>query len=135
MANIHLIAVILFLLLFRLSVANGAENNQVQQDISQLVDAASKLNTAWPWQKPMPEIKLVARHGKGAGSLLVALLKIESFDQKEYSNLYVEQQVALALCEIYNVHPESGKTVIGIRSSDEQNRSVRQFWEKKVKQD
>lgn len=102
---------------------------QLEEDIARLVKVASKLDKAWPWQAPIPEIEAVAAHGKAAGPLLASQLKFYSHLQgADEWDLHAEQQVALALCQIYAVQPESGHTVYGIRSNDKANESVRSFW-------
>jgi hypothetical protein len=40
--------------------------------------------------------------------------------------------VALALCEIYAVRPESGRSVYGVRAKEKDNESVRSYWRAKV---
>lgn len=106
---------------------------EIERDIAKLVAAASQLHTAWPWQAPIPEVQAVARHGMQAAPRLVRLLKFESFTQQEPWDLHVEQQAELALCAIYNLQPEAGKTVYSVRSTDKENRAVRQFWQRKVR--
>jgi hypothetical protein len=44
-------------------------------------------------------------------------------------DFHVEQQLELALCEIYKVLPESGKSIYGIRSLDQENESIKEFWQ------
>ena len=56
MINFQTIVALFFLVFSPFAVAQGAAQDiQVEQDISRLLDAASKLDTAWPWQKSIPE--------------------------------------------------------------------------------
>jgi hypothetical protein len=107
---------------------------RIQKDIARLVEAARKLDTAWPWQAPIPETEAVVAHGKAAGPALASQLKYSSQEQwgTETWDLHVEQQVALALCEIYAVRGESGRTVYGVRAKEKDNESVRSYWRAKV---
>ncbi len=108
---------------------------EVARDVAKLVAAARKLDKAWPWQPAIPEVKTVAAHGKAAARALLAELRYVSREQwvsNDSWDLHVEQQVALALCEIYGVMPESGGTVYGIRSEEQNNEKVRKFWRRKV---
>lgn len=103
-------------------------------DVARLVTAAKQLDTAWPWQPAIPEVEQVARHGLAVAAALLAELRYESEEQWGSGDwdLHVEQQVALALCRIFDVTPESGRTVFGIRATAEQNSTVREFWRARV---
>ncbi len=107
---------------------------EMKADVARLVVAAKRLNVAWPWQPEIPEVALVARHGVAVAPALVAELRYESEEQwgAEGWELHVEQQVELALCKIFGVAPESGRTVFGIRSLEAQNRMVREYWRAKI---
>jgi hypothetical protein len=110
------------------------QNDQIQQNISRLIQAASKLQTSWPWQGAIPEVDRVARYGKRAGPFLVGHLQFTKgmhFDDQGW-DFHVEQQIELALCKIYKVTPESGKSIYGIRSFDEENETIKPFWQEKV---
>lgn len=113
----------------------NAITEDMRQDVAALVAAAKRLDTAWPWQGPLPEIDVVAKHGKRVAPLLVALLRYGS--DKDYGDgvwdLHVEQQVELALCKIYGVTPESERTVYGIRSSEEANKKIKRFWQATIR--
>ena len=111
-----------------------AVTSEMEADVARLVAAAKRLDTAWPWLSEIPEVALVARHGVAVAPALVAELRYKSEQQwgSEGWNLHVEQQVALALCKIFGVAPESGRTVFGIRSFEAQNRLVRAYWRTKV---
>ncbi len=138
MCNKPFVAVLSILFIAASNIVTGEATNsqQIERDIAALVDAASRLDTAWPWQGPIPEVKRVARHGKTAGPRLVALLTVEKPMRFEsIKNFHVEQQLELALCMIYKVAPESGKSVYGIRSSDEDNWTVKPFWESRLASD
>jgi len=115
--------------------ADDALTEDKKEDVAALVAAAKRLNKAWPWQGPLQEIDRVARHGKQIALVLVSLLRYESMEQWSDGSwdIHVEQQLQLALCKIYAVAPESGKTVYGIRSFEEENRKIKQFWQSKVR--
>ena len=129
------LAVCLLLFAAALSIAANRENVEqiklLERDISGLVSAASRITASGPRAQPIPEVKLVARHGKKAAPLLLELMKFEEFSQGASWNLHVEQQVALALCEIYQEIPEPSRTVYGIRSG-ERKVAIRKFWARKV---
>ena len=114
--------------------ADDALTQDMKEDVAALVAAAKLHNKAWPWQGPLQEIDRVARHGKQIAPALVSLLRYDSMEQWSDGSwdIHVEQQLELALCKIYGVAPESGKTVYGIRSFEEDNKKIRQFWQSKV---
>ena len=62
----------------------------------------------------------------------MSLLKFENEGQMGW-DVHVEQQIELALCKIYKVIPESGKTVYSISSLESENVGVRRFWSEKIK--
>jgi len=112
----------------------AAVTQEMTDDVARLVAAAKQLDTAWPWQPAIPEVERVARHGPAVAPALLAELRYESEEQWGSGDwdLHVEQQVALALCRIFDVPPESGRTVFGVRATAEQNGTVREFWRARV---
>lgn len=129
--------IILFILLF-VTLSYSSNKNvlpkEAQKDIENLVKAASSLNAAWPWKGEIREVKKVARHGTIVAPTLVSLLKHEREFQVDW-DLTLEQQIELTLCRIYNIVPESGKTVYGVRSLESKNVQVKKFWVKRIKED
>ena len=105
----------------------------MKADLERLVARAEKLNTLWPWQGPIPEIQLVVRHGKAVAPSLLALLADDPDDDTvdPVVNWRLQQQVALALCQLYGVPAECGH-VYCHRSSRERNQEVKRFWQAKI---
>ena len=105
----------------------------MKADLERLVARAEKLNTLWPWQGPIPEIQLVVRHGKAVAPSLLALLADDPDDDTvdPVVNWRLQQQVALALCQLYGVPAECGH-VYCHRSSRERNQEVKRFWRAKI---
>jgi HEAT repeat protein len=81
-------------------------------DVDRLVRAAEKLTGAWPSQPPppIPEVASVARHGKAAVPLLMALLSDDPNVERDRKRWKVQQQVALTLCRIYSESQHCGRT-------------------------
>jgi len=123
------------LLFFSTSGPAVTAHDALTEEMKEDVAAAKRLNKVWPWQGPLQEIDRVARHGKQIAPALVSLLRYESMEQWSDGSwdVHVEKQLELALCKIYAVAPESGKTVYGIRSFDEENRKIKQFRQSKVR--
>ncbi len=76
----------------------------MKADVDRLVRAAEQLNDVWPTQTPppIPEVALVARHGKSVVPLLIALLSDDPNAERDRKRWKVQQQAALALCRIYS---------------------------------
>jgi HEAT repeat protein len=84
----------------------------MQPDIDRLVRAAEKLTGTWPSQPPppIPEVALVARHGKAVVPLLMVLLSDDPNAERDRKRWTVQQQVALTLCRIYSESQHCGRT-------------------------
>jgi hypothetical protein len=106
---------------------------RMKADLGRLVARAETLNTLWPWQGPIPEVQLVVRHGKAVAPSLLALLADDPDDDTvdPVMNWRLQQQVALALCQLYGVPAECGH-VYCHRSSRERNQEVKRFWQAKI---
>ena len=67
---------LLAVLLPALQTAAAQTTSTMQSDLDRLVQAAEKLAGTWPSQPPpaVPEVALVARHGKAVVPLLMVLL-------------------------------------------------------------
>ncbi len=78
----------------------------MQADVDRLVRAAEGLTGTWPTQAPppIPEVAVVARHGKAIVPMLVELLSEDPNVERDQKRWKVQQQVALTLSRIY---PES----------------------------
>jgi len=86
--------------------------NSMQEDVDRLARGADRLTGTWPSQAapPIPEVRLVARHGKRVAPLLVALLSDDPNVERDGKRWKVQQQVALALCRIYSEPQHCGRT-------------------------
>jgi HEAT repeat protein len=84
----------------------------MQPDVDRLVRAAEKLTGTWPSQPPppIPEVAVVARHGKVVVPLLVALLSDDPNAERDLKRWKVQQQVALTLSRIYSESQHCGRT-------------------------
>ena len=110
-------------------VQNVAKEND---DIAQLVRAAEKLERAYEWSGRVLAVSLVTKHGKRVALKRLALLDHGPkalFDD----HIVVDQQVQLALCEIFQEPPTHGRTIYFVRVLSEENQRVRKFWIDRVK--
>src|SRR5689334_1275486 len=84
----------------------------MQADVDRLVQAAERLDQAWPSQPPppLPEVSVVAHHGRAVVPLLVSLLSDDPNAERERTHWRVQQQVTLALCRIYSESEHCGQT-------------------------
>ena len=71
----------------------------MQPDVDRLVRAAERLAGTWPSQPPpaIPEVTIVARHGKAVVPLLMVLLSDDPNVERDRKRWKVQQQVALTL--------------------------------------
>jgi HEAT repeat protein len=76
----------------------------MQTDVDRLVRAAERLTETWQSQTPpaIPEVTVVARHGKAVVPLLIPLLSDDPHAERDRRRWKVEQQVALTLSQIYS---------------------------------
>jgi hypothetical protein len=90
------------ILLASLEVGCWRAASGMQADVDRLARAAEGLEGAWPSQPPpaVPEAAIVARHGKAAAPLLVALLSDDPNAERDRGRWKVQQQVSLALAGI-----------------------------------
>ena len=84
----------------------------MQPDVDRLVRAAQNVTGTWPSQPPppIPEVAVVARHGKAVVPLLMALLSDAPNAERDRKRWTVQQQVALALVRIYSESQHCGRT-------------------------
>ena len=84
----------------------------MQPDVDRLVRAAEDLAGTWPSQPPpaIPEVAIVARHGKAVVPLLMALLSDDPHAERDRKRWKVQQQVALTLSQIYSESQHCGRT-------------------------
>ena len=83
----------------------------MQSDVNRLVRAAETLTETWPSQPPppIPEVAIVARHGKAVVPLLMMLLSDDPHAEHDRARWKVQQQVALALGRIYSESTHCGR--------------------------
>jgi hypothetical protein len=82
----------------------------------------------WSWQPAIPEVTRVARHGKRVAPLLIERLDDDPDPVLEDRiGRGVQQQAALALCNIYGVIDRCGRVHCN-RASVEENKAVKQYW-------
>ena len=95
-----------------LSQKGNLTADTMQPDLDRLVFAAGQLTGTWPFQAPppIPEVGLVARHGRRAGPLLVALLTDDPAVERDRKRFQVAQQATLTLCRIYSESQHCGRT-------------------------
>jgi HEAT repeat protein len=84
----------------------------MQSDVDRLLRAAEKLTGTWPSQppSPIPEVAIVARHGRAVVPLLIVLLSDDPNAERDRKRWTVQQQVALTLCRIYSESQHCGRT-------------------------
>lgn len=127
---------LLVALLLPLQTGAVQTTSSMQADVSRLVRAAEKLTGAWPSQPPpaIPEVAIVARHGKAVVPMLMALLSDDPNAERDRKRWKVQQQVALTLSRIYSESQHCGRTYC---DSDPPARiaRVRQGWQRIIASD
>jgi HEAT repeat protein len=103
---------LLVLLLPALQTVAAQTASTMQPDVDRLVRAAENLAGTWPSQPPpaIPEVAIVARHGKAVAPLLMVLLSDDPDAERDPKRWKVQQQVALALSRIYSESQHCGRT-------------------------
>ena len=83
----------------------------MQTDVDRLVRAAEELTRTWPSQPPpaIPEVAIVARHGKAVVPLLMVLLSDDPNAERDRKRWKVQQQIALTLSRIYSESQHCGR--------------------------
>jgi HEAT repeat protein len=107
-----ILVVLLVVLLPPLQTAAAQTTSTMQPDVDRLVQAAEKLAGTWPSQPPpaVPEVAVVARHGKAVVPLLMVLLSDDPDAERDPKRWKVQQQVSLALSRIYSESQHCGRT-------------------------
>jgi hypothetical protein len=102
---------LLVVLLPSLQTAAAQTTTAMQRDVDRLVQAAGTLSGTWPSQPPppIPEVAIVARHGKAVVPLLLVLLSDDPNVERDRTRWNVQQQVALTLSRIYSVSEYCGR--------------------------
>jgi len=110
--------------------AAGSLEDEMRAAVANLIAAAQKRTTLWPWKAAEPQVAVVASYGRAIAPLLVVHLSDDP-DSAEGVDWNVQQQVALALCKIYGVTEEGGH-VYSNRAAPNINARVKLFWVSKV---
>ena len=107
-----MLMVLLVVLLPPLQTEAAQTASTMQPDVDRLVRAAESLAGTWPSQPPpaIPEVAIVARHGKAVVPLLMALLSDDPHAERDPRRWKVQQQVALTLSQIYSESQHCGRT-------------------------
>jgi HEAT repeat protein len=107
-----LLLALLVVLLPALQTQAAQTVSPMQSDVDRLVRAAESLAGTWPSQPPppIPEVAIVARHGKAVVPLLMALLSDDPQAERDRKRWKVQQQAALTLTEIYSESQHCGRT-------------------------
>lgn len=102
---------LLVVLLPLLQTATTQTTNTLQADVDVLVRAAEKLSGTWPSQPPpaIPEVAIVAGHGKAIVPLLMVLLSDDPNVERDHQLWKVQQQVSLTLSRIYAESQHCGR--------------------------
>jgi hypothetical protein len=119
-----------FLMVLGAALSLVKTDRAARRAVGGLAAAADARQPIWPDHPPLPEVDRVARQGTRASRALAALLG--SVDQTGAPSIHVEQQAELALCRIYGVTAETGRTVSDARASRDENQPVRNLWLKKA---
>jgi HEAT repeat protein len=103
---------LLVVLLPALQTEAAQTASTMQSDVDRLVRAAESLAGTWPSQSPpaIPEVAIVARHGKAVVPLLMVLLSDDPDAERDPKRWKVQQQVALVLSRIYSESQHCGRT-------------------------
>src|SRR5262245_4101127 len=106
-------------------------------DVDRLVQAARQLTGAWPAQPPPPitEVAIVARHGKAAVPLLMALLSDDPGVERDAARWKVQQQASLALGAIYASEPRHCGRIYCDGNPPERIGRIKQAWQRVVAAD
>ncbi len=123
-----------FVLPFKASGTSAARDTSAEdRDIQKLLNAAGKRNRAWEWRGHVPEVATVARHGKIVAPKLLKLLDHPE-DPSTFSHIIVDQQIQLVLCSIFAEKPVRARTIYFVRTTEDENRRVKAFWNTRVEQ-
>ena len=109
------------------------DSTQADKDIAKLLKAAAQVERAWEWEGAVPEVALVARHGKQIAPRLLKLLD-HGPDASTFDDLHVDQQVQLVLCTLFGEQPRHARTIYFVRTFEKENQQVKKFWEDRVSQ-
>jgi hypothetical protein len=119
-----------------LSQKGNLTADTMQSDVERLVSAAGQLTGTWPLQAPppIPEVGLVARHGRQVVPLLVALLTDDPAVERDRKRWKVAQQATLTLSRIYSESPHCGRTYCDA-DAPERIAHVKEGWQRLIAAD
>lgn len=103
--SVTLMLIALLVVLLPQPRMRGAQTaSTMQPDVDRLVRTAEQLAGTWPSQPPppIPEVAIVARHGKAVVPLLMVLLSDDPKAERNRQRWKVQQQAALTLSRIYS---------------------------------
>ena len=102
---------LLVVLLPPLEMGAAQTTSAMHRDVDRLVQASETLAGTWPSQPPppIPEVAIVARHGKAVVPLLMVLLSDDPHAERDRQRWNVQQQVALTLSRIYSESQHCGR--------------------------
>jgi HEAT repeat protein len=123
---------ILLLVVFLPPLQAGA----MQADVERLVRSSETLAGTWPSQPPpaIPEVAIVARHGRAVVPLLMGLLSDDPDAERNRQRWRVQQQVALTLSRIYAESEHCGRSYCD-GDPPERIARVREGWLRVVESD
>lgn len=125
----------LFVLAVLLPLHTGCARaaDPMQADVDRLVRAAERLTGRWPSQPPpaIPEVAIVARHGRAAVPLLLALLTDSPRAERDRRRWSVQQQATHVLSRIYSQPRHCGRIYCDGGTPDA-NARIRTAWERVV---
>jgi HEAT repeat protein len=107
----------------------AVQTSAMEVHVAGLVRAAETLTGTWPAQPPpsVPEVEVVASHGRAVVPLLVNLLSDDPHAERDTKRWRVKQQVALTLSRIYSESQHCGRTYCD-GDPPERIARVRQGW-------
>jgi HEAT repeat protein len=110
MSMMSIVVLVVLLPLFQTEAVQTAST--MQPDVDRLVRAAETLAGTWPSQPPppIPDVAIVARHGKAVVPLLMVLPSDDPHAERDRKRWKVQQQVALTLSQIYSESQHCGRT-------------------------
>jgi HEAT repeat protein len=110
-AEIAAIVVLLAVVLRPIPTGAAQTTSSMVPDVDRLVRAAGTLVDTWPAQPPpaVPEVTMVARHGRAVVPLLMTLLADPAKSESDRQRWKAQQQVSLALSAIYSEPAHCGR--------------------------
>ncbi len=103
--------VLLVVFIWLLQTGAAQTPSTMAPDVDRLVRAAGTLADTWPTQPPpaIPEVAIVARHGRAVVPLLTDLLSDDPHAERDRKRWQAQQQVSLALSRIYSESAHCGR--------------------------